>query len=83
MLDVGKERAKKMNFRPDLLSWLCADAQSLDLQDNTFDVYTIAFGIRNVVDIPKVYIALFFVLFTIAKFYFRVIIYSDKCPPVL
>lgn len=54
MLDVGKERAERMNFRPDLLSWLCADAQCLPLEDNTYDLYTIAFGIRNVVDIPKV-----------------------------
>lgn len=43
-----------MNFHPDILSWLCADAQNLPLEDNTYDLYTIAFGIRNVVDIPKV-----------------------------
>ena len=54
MLDVGKKRAEKINFPPDLLSWLCADAQALPLKDNNFDLYTIAFGIRNVVDIPKV-----------------------------
>lgn len=54
MLDVGKERALTMNLRSDLLSWLCADAQQLPLADNSFDLYTIAFGIRNVVDISKV-----------------------------
>lgn len=54
MLDVGKKRAEKINFPPDILSWLCADAQALPLEDNAFDLYTIAFGIRNVVDIPKV-----------------------------
>ena len=54
MLDVGKQRAEKMNFDPDLLSWLCADAQALPLEDNSHHLYTIAFGIRNVVNIPKV-----------------------------
>lgn len=54
MLDVGKQRAKNMNFDPDILSWLCADAQALPLEDNSHHLYTIAFGIRNVVDVPKV-----------------------------
>lgn len=55
MLDVGKERALNINIEPDMLSWLCADAQQLPLEENSFDLYTIAFGIRNVVNIPKVY----------------------------
>lgn len=54
MLDVGKERAEKMNLQSDDLSWLCANAQELPLPDNSFDLYTIAFGIRNVIEIPKV-----------------------------
>jgi ubiquinone/menaquinone biosynthesis C-methylase UbiE len=54
MLDVGKERASKMNLQSDMLSWLCADAQQLPLADNSFDLYTIAFGIRNVTEISKV-----------------------------
>lgn len=54
MLDVGKERVIGMDLPSDVLSWLCADAQQLPLEDNTFDLYTIAFGIRNVVDIQKV-----------------------------
>ncbi|XP_046650187.1 2-methoxy-6-polyprenyl-1,4-benzoquinol methylase, mitochondrial-like [Daphnia pulicaria] len=53
MLDVGKERASKMNLQSDMLSWLCADAQQLPLVDNSFDLYTIAFGIRNVTEISK------------------------------
>lgn len=58
MLDVGKERALGMNLSDDLLSWLCADAQQLPLNDNSFDLYTIAFGIRNVVDVQKVYFSI-------------------------
>jgi len=54
MLEVGKKRAEQLDLScPDILSWLCADAQVLPLEDESFDVYTIAFGIRNVVDIQK------------------------------
>ena len=34
------------------LMWTCADAARLPFPDRTFDVVTISFGIRNVVDIP-------------------------------
>ncbi|MBF18800.1 MAG: bifunctional demethylmenaquinone methyltransferase/2-methoxy-6-polyprenyl-1,4-benzoquinol methylase [Hirschia sp.] len=34
------------------LQWACADATNLPFPDKTFDVVTISFGIRNVVDIP-------------------------------
>ncbi|XP_057375131.1 2-methoxy-6-polyprenyl-1,4-benzoquinol methylase, mitochondrial-like [Daphnia carinata] len=53
MLDVGKKRALKMNLQSDDLSWLCANAQELPLSENSFDLYTIAFGIRNVIDVSK------------------------------
>ena len=36
------------------ISWVEGDAQNLQFDDNTFDAYTIAFGIRNVVDIDQV-----------------------------
>ncbi|KAK3752736.1 hypothetical protein QZH41_018710 [Actinostola sp. cb2023] len=35
------------------LSWLVGDAQSLPVKDNSFDAYTIAFGIRNVTRIQE------------------------------
>ena len=35
------------------MSWTVGDAQNLEFEDNSFDAYTIAFGIRNVVDIDK------------------------------
>ena len=37
---------------PDVgLEWHVADAQELPFEDNSFDAYTIAFGIRNVPDV--------------------------------
>lgn len=60
MLDVGRERAIKMNLQSDKLSWLCADAQQLPLADNSLDLYTIAFGIRNVTEVSKVMNSNFF-----------------------
>jgi len=53
MLDVGMEKAKQLNYEKGI-SWLCADAEHLPIEDKTFDAYTIAFGIRNVVHIDKV-----------------------------
>ena len=54
MLDVGKERAFKLNVAEnEVLSWLCADAQQLPLEDNSIDLYTIAFGIRNVTNVQQ------------------------------
>ncbi len=50
MLDVGMERAHKRAI--DGLSWRCENAETLSFPDGTFDAYTIAFGIRNVTDIP-------------------------------
>lgn len=35
------------------LDWVVGDAQDLPFEDNTFDAYTIAYGIRNVADIDQ------------------------------
>jgi len=35
------------------ISWVAGDAQALPMSDNSFDSYTIAFGIRNVTRIEK------------------------------
>jgi demethylmenaquinone methyltransferase/2-methoxy-6-polyprenyl-1,4-benzoquinol methylase len=51
MLDVGIERAAKRGI--DGLVWSEANAENLQFPDRFFDAYTIAFGIRNVTDIPK------------------------------
>ncbi|KAI1291118.1 2-methoxy-6-polyprenyl-1,4-benzoquinol methylase, mitochondrial [Halotydeus destructor] len=56
MLRVGEERSRHLKHLPSRdiqLSWLAGDAMKLPFPDNTFDCYTIAFGIRNVVDIEK------------------------------
>ena len=50
MLDVGMERAKKRGI--DGLVWQQENAEALTFADGAFDAYTIAFGIRNVTDIP-------------------------------
>ncbi|WP_294320611.1 class I SAM-dependent methyltransferase [uncultured Sphingomonas sp.] len=51
MLGVGMERAEKRGI--DGLIWSEQNAETLDFADRSFDGYTIAFGIRNVTDIPK------------------------------
>ena len=53
MLGVGEKRAKKAGYNQEQISWKVGDAQSLEFRNETFDSYTIAFGIRNVVDINK------------------------------
>ncbi|OGS50564.1 MAG: bifunctional demethylmenaquinone methyltransferase/2-methoxy-6-polyprenyl-1,4-benzoquinol methylase [Erythrobacter sp. RIFCSPHIGHO2_12_FULL_63_10] len=54
MLDVGVERAlKKMGSHgTDGLVWTNQNAEALTFSSRIFDAYTIAFGIRNVTDIP-------------------------------
>ena len=47
MLVEGRKRAEADNLA-DSLDWTVGDAMSLPFEDNTFDVYTISFGIRNV-----------------------------------
>ena len=51
MLAVGVDRAAQRGI--DGLVWSEANAESLQWPDKWFDAYTIAFGIRNVTDIPK------------------------------
>ena len=47
MLIAGKTRAEATTMS-DSLDWVVGDAMALPFADNTFDVYTISFGIRNV-----------------------------------
>ncbi|KAK1132767.1 2-hexaprenyl-6-methoxy-1,4-benzoquinone methyltransferase [Melipona bicolor] len=57
MLEVGKVRAKKLGWidQNDFdIEWMQCDAEKLPFQDDSYDAYTIAFGIRNVTHIEKV-----------------------------
>ncbi|MDR7100981.1 class I SAM-dependent methyltransferase [Croceicoccus sp. BE223] len=51
MLDVGLDRAVKRGI--DTLVWSRQNAEELSFPDNSFDAYTIAFGIRNVTHIDR------------------------------
>lgn len=46
MLQKGRDNA--ININKLSLQWCCADAEHLPFNNNQFDYYTIAFGIRNV-----------------------------------
>ncbi|XP_069034545.1 2-methoxy-6-polyprenyl-1,4-benzoquinol methylase, mitochondrial [Embiotoca jacksoni] len=52
MLKVGKEKADGLDIRAGL-SWVVGDAEELPFDDDQFDIYTIAFGIRNVTHIDQ------------------------------
>jgi demethylmenaquinone methyltransferase / 2-methoxy-6-polyprenyl-1,4-benzoquinol methylase len=52
MLRVGRERAKAWRFGANI-EFVEANAESLPFEDESFDAYTIAFGIRNVPRIEK------------------------------
>lgn len=47
MLEEGQRRAEAENMAH-ALDWMPGDAMALPFADNSFDVYTISFGIRNV-----------------------------------
>ncbi len=47
MLVQGRKRAEAER-QADRLDWIVGDAMALPFEDNSFDVYTISFGIRNV-----------------------------------
>ncbi|XP_047237137.1 2-methoxy-6-polyprenyl-1,4-benzoquinol methylase, mitochondrial [Girardinichthys multiradiatus] len=52
MLKVGKQRAESMGIISGV-SWVVGDAEELPFDDDQFDIYTIAFGIRNVTHINQ------------------------------
>ena len=53
MLSVGEDRAQDRGYTDARIDWVEGDAQKLPFDDNSFDCYTIAFGIRNVVRIDE------------------------------
>ncbi|WP_133486972.1 bifunctional demethylmenaquinone methyltransferase/2-methoxy-6-polyprenyl-1,4-benzoquinol methylase UbiE [Aliiroseovarius marinus] len=51
MLVEGRQRAEASHLA-NHLDWVVGDAMALPFEDNSFDRYTISFGIRNVTRIP-------------------------------
>ena len=49
MIKKGKEKLKKFNN----LNWVVASAEKLPMDKNSFDFYTISFGLRNTKDLNK------------------------------
>ena len=49
MIKKGKEKLKKFNN----LNWVVASAEKLPMTTNSFDFYTISFGLRNTKDLNK------------------------------
>ncbi len=52
MLAEGKRKAINQGILENI-SWTCCDAASIPFADNTFDAYTISFGLRNVTKMEK------------------------------
>jgi demethylmenaquinone methyltransferase/2-methoxy-6-polyprenyl-1,4-benzoquinol methylase len=52
MLEEGRKNALNRGITHSI-DWQCGNAESLPFEDNSFDYYTIAFGIRNVTHIDK------------------------------
>ncbi len=52
MLDIGRSRAIDRGWLNEF-EWVTGNAESLPFPDESFDVYTISFGLRNVTHIDK------------------------------
>lgn len=61
MLEVGRERLTNQGYVGNI-EYVQANAQHLPFEDNTFDVITIAFGLRNVTDKDEALRSMFRVL---------------------
>ncbi|CAN0389340.1 unnamed protein product, partial [Laminaria digitata] len=55
MLEVGKQRAADRfpTETLDSMRFVQADAEALPFEDNSFHLYTIAFGLRNVTNVSR------------------------------
>jgi len=52
MLDVGRDRAADHGWLGEF-QWITGNAEALPFPDSSFDLYTIAFGLRNVTHIDR------------------------------
>jgi ubiquinone/menaquinone biosynthesis C-methylase UbiE len=67
MLKMGKR--KTVNYDPDLITWIVADGQSLPFDDETFNAYTISFGLRCCSNMDKMLNEAFRILQPGGKFF--------------
>ncbi len=68
MLSVGRDRALDSG-RGDDFTWITGNAEALPFPDNSMDVYTIAFGLRNVTHIDTALAEAYRVLRPGGRFY--------------
>lgn len=68
MLSVGRDRALDKGYL-DHINWLGGNAENLPLPDSCVDIYTIAFGLRNVTHIDFALAEAYRVLRTGGRFY--------------
>lgn len=68
MLSVGRDRAIDHGWLGDF-EWITGNAESLPFEDNSFDVYTISFGLRNVTRIDTALTEAYRVLKPGGRFY--------------
>jgi len=80
MLSVGRDRAIDKGWLNDF-SWVTGNAESLPLPDSSIDVYTIAFGLRNVTHIDTALKEAHRVLRSGGKFF--CLEFSHVSPPLL
>ncbi len=52
MLEIAKKKTEEQGLS-DKIKYICGNALDLPFEDNSFDVVTIAFGIRNVTDVDR------------------------------
>ena len=52
MVEIGRARALDRGIVAGI-EWLCGDAEALPFADRVFDLYTVAFGLRNVTHIAR------------------------------
>ena len=68
MLREGKNKAIEKHPHYTKLNFVCCDAENLPFEDNSFDNYTISFGLRNCTDKQKVINEAYRVLKPLGKF---------------
>jgi len=52
MLEEGRDKAINQGLLKGL-DWFCGNAEQLPWPDDSFDIYTVAFGMRNIADKPQ------------------------------